>query len=187
MVFANSKIDKHKHFHWHFAVRIGHHTRGANLKIEVCGDWSNDFLIFFSKWGWGCFQGLTATFLERESKKKKDDSRTRNDPHTAEEYFGKRVPYNLGMVRSPSTLYPWPNLCPDWAIFRNVFPANLSPLQSVCDRNQRWKKWRPKRSPASFVCFPQPFYPFPRWFQPYAHRSGDTFAGNNSKNSSVWA
>ena len=39
--------------------------------------------------------------------------------------------------------------------------------------NQRWKKWRPKRSPASFVRFPQPFFPFPRWFRPYADRSGD--------------
>ena len=73
----------------------------------------------------------------------------------------------------PSTLYPWSNLFPDWAIFRNVFPANFSlhcgPYMTEINAE---KKWRPKRSPASFVRFPQPF-PFPRWFRSYADRSGD--------------
>ena len=71
-------------------------------------------------------------------------------------------------------LYPWSNLCPDWAIFRNVFPA--------------LKKMLAKARSRFFVRFPQPFLFLsalisvilgPQWRQ--------TFAGNNSKNSSVWA
>ena len=80
------------------------------------------------------------------------------------------------------------NPCPDWAIFRIVSCERLSLLRSAYGRNQRGKGqkrlrktdegcrtslWSPSFSVLiSVICGPQ-------WRQ--------TFAGNTSENSSVWA
>ena len=74
----------------------------------------------------------------------------------------------------PSTLYPWANPCPDWAIFRHVFPANacLCCGPHITEINAE--------SPASFVRFPQPFLSLSALILaicgPQQRR---TFAGNN--------
>ena len=74
----------------------------------------------------------------------------------------------------PSTLYLWSNLCPDWAIFRHVFPANFClhcgsymtelNVEKNCDQSE-------VLYPSSV--FLNHFCPFPRWFRPYVDRSGD--------------
>ena len=73
-----------------------------------------------------------------------------------------------------STLYPWSNLCPDWAIFRNVFPANfcLHCGPYMTELNAEKNGGQTEGSHPSSV-FLNHFCPFPRRFQPYADRSGD--------------
>ena len=61
--------------------------------------------------------------------------------------------------------------------FRNVFPANFclhcGPyMTQITLKNMATKARSAKRSPASFVRFPQPFS-FPRWFRPHADRRWD--------------
>ena len=90
--------------------------------------------------------------------------------------------------RPPLILSLRDNLCPDWAIFRIVSRECLSLLRSAYGRNQHGKGqkrlrrtdegcgtslWSPFFSALiSVICGPQ-------WRQ--------TFVGNTSKNSSVWA
>ena len=74
----------------------------------------------------------------------------------------------------PSTLYLWSNLCPDWAIFRHVFPANfclhcgsyMTELKVERDGDQ-------SEVPHPSSVFLNRFCPFPRWFRPYADHSRD--------------
>ena len=84
-----------------------------------------------------------------------------------------------------STLYPCSNLCPDWAIFRNVFPANfcLHCGPYMTEINAEKNGGQSEVPHPSFV-FLDHFLPFPRWFRSYADRNGVRRSpGNNSKNS----
>ena len=92
--------------------------------------------------------------------------------------------------KRPSTLYPWSNLCPDCAIFRNVFPANYylhcGPYMTEINAEKNGDR-SAKRSPgASFVRFPQPFFFLSALISAVCGpQRRQTFAGNNSKNSSI--
>ena len=102
---------------------------------------------------------ITNLFLETSNYQKLSDQ------------IGKKIVAGAHYPERTSTLS---NLCPDRAIFSwCVSRELLSQLWSVYDRTQRWRKWRPKRSPASFVCLAQPYFPFQRWFRPYTERRGD--------------
>ena len=72
------------------------------------------------------------------------------------------------------TPYPWSNLCPDWAIFRNMFPANFclhcGPYMTEINAE---KNGGQSEVPHPSSVFLNHFCPFPRWFRPYADRSRD--------------
>ena len=78
-----------------------------------------------------------------------------------------------------STLYPWSNLCPDWAIFRNVFPVNFClhcgphMTEINAEKMTTSAKSRILRPFSSTIFVFLNHFPFPRWFRPYADRSGD--------------
>ena len=74
----------------------------------------------------------------------------------------------------PSTLYPWANPCPDWAIFRHVFPANvcLRCGPHITEINAE-KNDDQSEVPHPSSVFLDRFWPFPRWFRPFAGRSRD--------------
>ena len=76
-----------------------------------------------------------------------------------------------------STLYPWSNLCPDWAIFRNVFPTNFclhcGPYTTELNAEKNGSQSKVLHPLSVFL---NHFLPFPHWFRPYADRSGDRYS-----------
>ena len=78
--------------------------------------------------------------------------------------------------QEPSTLYPWSNLCPNLELFSEMY----FPWTSVSTAVRIWPKSTLKKMAAkarSEVPHPSSVFldhfAFPRWFRPYADRSGD--------------
>ena len=84
--------------------------------------------------------------------------------HTRHTYPGAHHP------ERPSTLYLWSNLCPDWAIFRHVFPANfcLHCGSYMTELNVEKNGNQSKVSHPSSV-FLNHFCSFLCWFRPYMY------------------
>ena len=85
-------------------------------------------------------------------------------------------------------LYPWSNLCPDWAIFRNVFPANFClHCGSYMTELNVEKNGDQSEVPHPSSVFLNHFFPSALISAICGPQQRRTFTGNNSKNSSVWA
>ena len=71
-----------------------------------------------------------------------------------------------------STLYR-SNLCPDWGIFRNVFPTNFCSTAVRMWTKSTLKTVAAKGKSRILRPLSRNHFPFPRWFRSYADRSGD--------------